>query len=86
MSKIVPLNDMLFVFDSWTLILDIDLCAEMAVGDEVDLLDEEKNWIGRARLERILPSRNPNLRAIAINVSQGARDQKAVKFVAVGNR
>ncbi|MFC0156123.1 hypothetical protein ACFFJ4_21810 [Xanthomonas dyei] len=81
--KIIPLNDVLFVFDSWTLIVDQSLCSEMAVGDEFILLDDSKMEVGRARLKSVLPSRNFDLRAIVINVIKGPSDLKSVRFLSV---
>lgn len=81
MNNVIPLKEILFVFESWTLIIDEQYMAELEVGNEVDLLDEAKIKIGHARLDRAVLSRNPDLIAFAISVRNGPDDLKAVKFI-----
>jgi hypothetical protein len=81
MSTSIPLKDMLFVFNSWTLIIDSSLRAELSASTQIELLSEDRSGLGHAYVEQILPSRNPEILAVAIRVIDGPDDMKAVKFV-----
>jgi hypothetical protein len=81
MSTVIPLKDMLFVFNSWTLIVDSSLCADLSKSTKIELLAENRSELGHACVVQILPSRNPEIFAAAIRVIDGPDDMKEVKFV-----
>lgn len=81
MSQITPLEDILFVFNSWTLMVKSGICEDLIPGAEVDLLNRDKEKIGVASIHKYLSSRNPEISAIEIGVKTEIGNMKDVKFV-----
>ena len=79
-SPDIPLEEVLYVFDSWTLMVKAAHC-DLKPGDHVELLDESKNRVGEAVTSRWLSSRNPDINAIAIEITSGPPNPKRIKFV-----
>ncbi len=81
MNDAVKLEDILFVFGKWTLMLKSNRCDVLVPGEEVELLDENGKKVGDASLGRYLNSRNPEISAIEINGKEMTSDMKSVKYV-----
>lgn len=82
-DPIVPLADILYVFDVWTLMVRAPEPHDFKAGDRVILLNSDKEPIGEAILRRYLSSRDPNMSGIQIEPLVSPEDFKQVKFFKV---
>ena len=80
-KKIIPIEEVLFVFQSWTLVIKSNLGSTLKPGDEIFLFDYSKNIIGKAKINRFLFSKNPDISPIEIEVIETPTNLKDVKFV-----
>lgn len=84
MGNLIHLEDVLFVFNAWTLMLNSGDCRGLEAGTNVDLFNSRMEKVGTARLKKyLLGSRNPEISAIEIEVISVETDMKEVKFIKV---
>jgi len=81
MNSPVKLEDVLFVFGKWTLVLKSNKCSALAPGEEVDLLDENGKKVCSVFLLRYLNSRNPGISVMEVSGKEKAASMKSVKYV-----
>lgn len=81
MGELIPLEDMLFVFEAWTLMLRQEVCQGLELGMNIDLFNQHMEKIGSARLYKYLNSRNPKILAIEVDMVSIEQDMKEVKFI-----
>jgi len=83
MTKIIPLQDILFVFGQWTLMVSAQDMNGLKIGDHLGLLDEGSSQIGTATVQKFLSSRNPVIQPIEIAPISSPSDFKLVKYFSV---
>jgi hypothetical protein len=82
MSKqLIPVDEILFVFEAWTLMMQSGLSSQLEPGDEVFLLNSSEEKIGKAMLNKVLPSKNLDVSPIEITLIEMPAKVKEVKFV-----
>jgi len=81
--NLIKLEEVLFVFDNWTLMLKSESCSELVPGKNVSLFNEAEKQLGEATLVKYLRSKNPDISAIEIKVNSDLDDLKQVRFVAL---
>ena len=79
-SKLIPLEDILFVFESWTLMIKSTTELSLEPGVEVVLYDASENKIGKAKINKTLPSRT-DINPFEITVLEKPDNLKDVKFI-----
>ena len=81
LAQLIPIDEVLFVFEAWTLMVRSSFSELLQPETEVLLFDSSKNEIGKAKLNRVLPSKNPEISPIEITVIDKPNNLKDVKFV-----
>ncbi len=81
LNQVIPIEEILFVFNSWTLMINSNKSLYLSPGDQVLLLDVKENLIGEAKLNHFLPSKNPEITPIAISVVSISKHMKDVRFI-----
>lgn len=74
-------EDILYVFEKWTLILRADLVKDLKCGMEVELLDGNKKSITQVVLGRCSHSRNQEFLAIETNATEQREILKKTRYV-----
>ncbi|MBA2655342.1 MAG: hypothetical protein H0U71_09820 [Gammaproteobacteria bacterium] len=82
-EQLIPIEEVLYVFESWTLMVKSDFSHFLESGSELLLFDSAKQEVGKAKLNRLLSSRNPNINPFEITVIEKPQDFKQVKFFKV---
>ncbi|MGH6922708.1 MAG: hypothetical protein ACRED5_02965 [Propylenella sp.] len=80
-SRVIALEDILHVFDAWTLIIGSDAAGSLTPGDQIDLLNGRQEKIGEAAVGRFLSSRNPAIQPVELRREVDPQDFKQVKYV-----
>lgn len=83
MMKIIPLEDILFVFGEWTLMIRTCELDGLKLGDRLALLNEDAFQIGTATAQKFLASRNPDVQPVEISPISSPSDFKLVKYFAI---
>lgn len=83
MRNIIPLVDILYVFNTWTLMLETSNTINLQANNEICLLDDMQNIIGKAILNQFLPTKNPEIQPISIIEIKSPSDFKKIKFIAL---
>ena len=81
MNDLIKIEDILFVFQKWTLMVNSKFGNQLKPGGRVDLYDETESKLGSATLVKYLSSRNPSISAIEIDVESDVDDLKRVRYV-----
>ncbi|AXV97045.1 hypothetical protein CJO80_16670 [Ralstonia solanacearum] len=81
MERIFPVEEVLFVFGKWTLMMDSVRCAGLEVGATVDLLDEAGQRLGDAVIGAFLKTQNPTIQPIELVRGAADGDVRRVRMV-----
>lgn len=81
MKEIAAVEEVLFVFNSWTLMVCAPLSPTPGVGIILTLLDKRKDKIGEAVVKKILTSRNPQIIPIEIEAISSIGNFKEIKYI-----
>lgn len=82
-AKVIQLEDILYVFERWTIMLKSDDALCVGLGKEIDLLDQDRRVIGKATVSKFLSSRNVHIVPAEISSVVDPDDFKDVKFIAL---
>ncbi|MCP1618572.1 MULTISPECIES: hypothetical protein [Pseudomonadaceae] len=81
MKEFAAVEEVLFVFNSWVLMVCAPLSRTPGVGISLTLLDERKDKVGEAVVRKILTSRNPKIIPIEIGVISFFEDFGKIKYI-----
>lgn len=80
-DNLIELEDILFVFEKWTLMVKSEFCEELKPGSKVELFDDSRGKLGDAKLGKFLSSRNPLISAIEVSAQTEIADMKKIRYV-----
>lgn len=80
LTQLIPIDDVLYVFEAWILMVRSDIAKSLKTGTKVFLFDVDKNEIGMAIVNRFLPSKNPEISPVEIMLIDKPNNLKEVKF------
>lgn len=76
-----PLKDVLFVFGQWTLMMDSKVFPDgLKPGKAISLFDGDGKSIGNVVVEKLMPSRNPEIVPVQVALQGKDLNMKSVKY------
>ena len=81
--NLIQLEEVLFVFQKWTLMFKSEFNSQINSGSNVELFDENQNKIGTGELGKLLSSRNPAISAIELEPKSNLDDFKSIKYIKI---
>ncbi len=81
--NLIQLEEVLFVFQKWTLMYKSEFNSQINSGSNVELFDENQNKIGTGELGKLLSSRNPAISAIELEPKSNLDDFKLIKYIKI---
>lgn len=82
-NNLIQLEEVLFVFQRWTLMFKSEFNSQINAGSNVELFDENQNEIGVGQLGMLLSSRNPAISAIELEPKCNLEDFKLIKYIKI---
>lgn len=82
-KRLIPINEVLFVFEAWTLMVRSDFVGQLEPDMIVCLFDSRKNKIGKVKLNKFLSSRNPEIKPIEVAVIDAPENMKDAKYIEI---
>lgn len=83
MQTLVSVEEVLFVFNAWTLMLRSDGLELINKESKIVLLNKEKAEIGLATVGRILTSKNQNITPVELKLLINPNNIKETKYIRV---
>lgn len=81
MQDIATVKEVLFVFNSWTLMLHTPPPTITRAGIHITLLNESKEKIGEAIVKRLLSSRNPEIIPVEVESIIAPENFKEIRYI-----
>lgn len=82
-QNLIQLEDVLFVFQKWTLMIKSEFNEKLNSGVNVELFDDNQNVIGAEQLGKQLSSKNPAISAIELEAKSNLENFKLIKYIRI---